>query len=91
LVLDRYSAPRKAARLLQDEHPDGFEVEWLPTYAPEVNAVEMLWKHTKYGDLANSLREDITHLRRCVTTSMENTRSQTQLTPSFFRYGELRQ
>jgi len=33
LVLDRYSAHRKAVRLLQEEHPDRFEVEWLPAYA----------------------------------------------------------
>lgn len=89
LVLDRYSAHRKAVRLLQDEYPDWFEVEWLPAYAPELNPVEMLWNHTKYADLANFLPEDIAHLHQSVTTSMGHTRSQSQLIRSFFRYAEL--
>ena len=55
LVLDRYSVHRKAVRLLQERHPDWFEVEWLPAYAPDLNPVEMIWNHTKYGDLANFL------------------------------------
>jgi hypothetical protein len=37
VVLDRYNAHRKAVRLLQAEHPDWIEVEWLPAYAPELN------------------------------------------------------
>jgi len=59
LVLDRYSAHRKAIRLLQEQHPDWIEVVWLPAYAPELNPVEMAWNHSKYGDLANFLPEGI--------------------------------
>ena len=46
LVMDRYSSHRKAVRLLQKAGVDWFEVEWLPSYAPELNPVEMLWNHT---------------------------------------------
>ncbi len=53
MVLDRYSAHRKAIRLLQEPHPDWLEAVWLPAYAPDLNPVEMVWNHTRYGDLAN--------------------------------------
>lgn len=90
LVLDRYSAHRKAVRLLQAQHPDWFEVAWLPAYAPELNPVEMLWNHTKYADLANFIPEGVDHLHQAVDTSIENTRTQTDLIRSFFQYAGLK-
>lgn len=89
LVLDRYSAHRKAVRLLQAKHPDWFEVEWLPAYAPELNPVEMLWNHTKYADLANFIPEDVHHLHQAVAISLTDTRTQTHLIRSFFQYAGL--
>ena len=47
VVLDRLNAHRKPVRLLRAEHPEWFEVEWLPAYAPDLNPVEMVWNHTK--------------------------------------------
>jgi len=44
---------RKAVPVLQGAHPDWFEVEWLPAYAPELNAVEMVWNHSDCGVPAN--------------------------------------
>jgi transposase len=89
LVVDRYSAHRKAVRLLQAAHPDWFEVEWLPAYAPELNPVEMLWNHTKYADLANFLPQDVHDLHRAVAASIDNTRAQGDLIRSFFQYAGL--
>ncbi|MGB9872775.1 MAG: transposase [Anaerolineae bacterium] len=89
LVLDRYSAHRKAVRLLREAHPDWFDVEWLPAYAPELNPVEMVWNHSRYGDLANFIPEDVNDLHRAVTTSLEGTRKQTQLLHAFFKYAGL--
>jgi transposase len=89
LVLDRYSAHRKAVRLLQSKHPDWFEVTWLPAYAPELNPVEMLWNHTKYADLANFIPEDIDDLHQAVACSIANTRLERRLIRSFFRYARL--
>jgi len=85
VVLDRLSAHRKAVRLLQAAHPNWFEVEWLPPYAPDLNPVEMVWNHTKYGDLANFIPDDIHHLRQAVTDSLSNARSQPERLRSFFR------
>lgn len=89
LVLDRYSAHRKAVRILQEEHPDWFEVEWLPAYAPDLNPVEMVWNHSKYGDLANFIPEDVNDLQQAARTSFENTRGQTRLLHAFFQYAGL--
>jgi transposase len=89
VILDRFSAHRKAVRLLQAQHPDWLEAEWLPAYAPELNPVEMVWNHTKYSDLANFLPEDIDHLGQSVTRSIENTRRKSQLIRSFFQHAGL--
>lgn len=89
VVLDRYSAHRKAIRLLQAKHPHWFEVEWLPAYAPELNPVEMLWNHTKYGDLANFIPENVDDLHQAIAHSIENTRNKTHLIRSFFRFAGL--
>lgn len=86
LVLDRYSAHRKAVRLVQEKHPDWFEVEWLPAYAPDLNPVEMVWNHSKYGDLANFIPEDVDDLHQAVTTSLVSIRSQAPLMRSFCRH-----
>jgi len=85
VVLDRLSVHRKAVRLLQAAHPDWFEVQWLPPYAPDLNPVEMVWNHTKYGDLANFIPDDLDHLPQAVTNSLSNARSQPELLRSFFR------
>jgi transposase len=89
LVLDRYSAHRKAVRLLQEAGIDWFEVEWLPGYAPDLNPVEMLWNHTKYADLANFIPDDVHHLLQSVHTSITHTRQNGRLLRSFFKHSEL--
>lgn len=89
LVLDRYSVHRRAVRLTQAKHPDWFEAEWLPAYAPELNAVEMLWNHTKCGDLVNFIPEDVNDLHQSVAVSISDTHTQTRLLHSFFQYAKL--
>jgi transposase len=83
--MDRLSAHRKAVRLLQAAHLGWFEVEWFPAYAPDLNPVERVWGHTKYGDLANFLLDDVPHLHRAVTDSLKHTGRNPTLPRSFFR------
>ena len=85
VVMDRFSAHRKAVRMLQAAHPDWFEVEWLPAYAPDLNPVEMVWNHTKYADLANFIPDDVHDLHRAVTDSLKDTGRNPTLLRSFFR------
>ena len=89
VILDRLNAHRKAVRLLQTAHPDWFEVAWLPAYAPELNPVEMVWNHTKYGDLANFIPENLNHLHQAAAASLEHTRTQSQLIRSCFHHARL--
>lgn len=89
VILDRLNAHRKAARILAERHPRPFSFAWLPPYAPELNPVEALWNHTKYGDLANYIPEDIHDLEDKAEASISDTRSQPQLLRSFFQYAEL--
>jgi transposase len=89
LVLDRYSAHRKAVRLLQEAGVDWFDVEWLPSYAPDLNPVEMLWNHTKYADLANFIPDNVHDLAHAVSNSIGNTRKNSHLVCSFFNYAGL--
>lgn len=85
VVMDRFNAHRKAVRVLQAQHPHWFEVEWLPAYAPDLNPVEMVWNHTKYADLANFIPDDLDHLHRAVTDSLEDIGRDPALLRSFFR------
>ena len=89
LILDPLSAHRKAVRLLQEAGAAWLEVEWLPSYAPDLNPVEMVWNHTKYADLANFIPEDIHHLEQAVTTSIAETRKVHSLKQAFFAHAGL--
>jgi transposase len=89
LVLDHYNAHRKAVRLLQAEHPDWFEVEWLPAYTPDLNPVELVWSRAKYSDMANIIPEDEHDLHQAITTSLESTSAPSRLIRSFFRHAGL--
>jgi transposase len=45
----------------------------LPAYAPELNPVEFIWSHTKYGDLANFIADKVDHLDDRLSESLEDT------------------
>lgn len=60
-------------------------VEWLPAYAPELNPVEHVWGHAKYGDLANFAPVDLDDLEAAVVTSLAHKREQRDLLAAFFR------
>lgn len=82
VVLDRLGAHRSAAKHLSG---DGrFEFEWLPPYAPDLNAVEPVWSRTKYTDLANFVPEDVEDLATEAELSLEDTQGDQQLLRSFF-------
>ena len=72
VVLDRLNARRSAARKLEDRGT-GYDFEWLPAYAPELNPVEFIWNHTKYGDLSNFVPDDVSHLEDRVEDSLCST------------------
>lgn len=89
LILDRWNVHRSAVRRLVEKCDDGVHVEWLPSYAPELNPVEQVWNNTKYSDLANYIPEDIDDLAAAVRDSINSKRHDQQLLHSFFKTAKL--
>jgi len=89
LVIDRLGAHRAAVRSLQARYGPRLEVEWLPAYAPELNPTEHVWGHTKTGDLANFIPDDVFHLGRKVASRLRKTRHDQPLLRSFFKTSKL--
>ena len=90
LVWDRYSVHRSTARRLQRQHPEWFDIEWLPAYAPELNPVEQGWNHTKYAELPNFIPRNVNHLEKAITAAMSKHQRSQPLLRSFFQYAKLR-
>lgn len=89
VIWDRLNAHRTAARRLQEQKGSAFRFEWLPPYAPDLNPVEPVWAHTKHGDLANFLPENVDHLWLGAVASLESTRLKPRLLRSFFKHAQL--
>lgn len=89
VVMDRWSVHRAALRRLLEAGSRWLAVEWLPAYAPELNPTEQVWNHTKYGDLANYIPEDLEALWREVERSIGAKRSCPGLLRSFFNHADL--
>jgi transposase len=85
LVLDRWLVHRWGARRIERRFSRRVEIEWLPAYAPELNPVEQVWNHSKYGELANYIPEDVLELERSVCSSINHMCSQKSLLCSFFK------
>ena len=45
----------------------------------------MVWNHSKDGELANVIPQDVDDVQRAVTAALENKGAQTQLIRSFFQ------
>lgn len=88
VILDRLPAHRSAARRLRGD--ERFVFEWLPGYAPDLNPVEPGWSHTKYGDMANYIADDVLDLEIEAELSLRDTRTKPELLRSFFQAARLK-
>lgn len=89
VVWDRWAVHKSAIRYFKKHHPDWFQFEPLPAYAPELNPVEPSWGHTKYADLANFLPDNLEELSKAVDSSLSQKRENPNLLRSFFEYAKL--
>ena len=89
MVWDRWAVHHSAAAYFDKNHPYWFEFEWLPPYSPQLNPVEQCWNHTKYGDLANFIPDDINHLETEVHNSIDALHHNQTLLRSFFDFVKL--
>ena len=47
-------------------------LERLPAYAPDLNPVEQVWSHLKYGRMANFVPESLNHLDHTVRSHLQS-------------------
>jgi transposase len=66
-----------------DDHKD-VSVEPFPPYAPELNPVDFVWGHIKYGRLANYCPKNLNELREKVISELFRVRDRPDLLRSFF-------
>jgi transposase len=89
VVLDRFNVHRKAIRLLRNSGASWLSVEWLPSYAPDLNPVEAMWGCTKYGDLANYAPDDLYELGAEIGDSFVRQYRDLTLKRSYFQTAKL--
>jgi transposase len=68
---------------LQDDYPR-LSLEKLPPYAPELNPVEFLWNHLKYGVLSNFVPDDIFQLDTALKKHLKRAKRSSTRLHSFF-------
>ncbi len=77
-----------AIRALLEQYPR-LSLERLPAYAPDLNPVEMLWSHLKYGLMANFVPKDVKDLERVVLANLAEVRSDPGLIRSLWKGSKL--
>jgi transposase len=62
----------------------GLRVELLPSYAPDLNPAEWLWRHLKEVEMANLTCLDLEELHEAFYLALGRVRGKPRLFPSFF-------
>jgi transposase len=74
LIWDRSSSHKHALVREYLAAQAGWSVEFLPSYAPELNPVEDIWSHFKFGRLANFTPATTEDIRTAVRRETRRTR-----------------
>ena len=64
-------------------------LERLPPYTPELNPVEYLWSHLKYGALPNFVPDNVFHLNDVLRQRLHRARQSAPRLRSFFKQSGL--
>jgi transposase len=64
-------------------------LERLPPYTPELNPVEYLWNHLKYGVLSNFMPDDVFHLDGVLKQRFRRARASVPRLQGFFKQSGL--
>ncbi len=67
------------------EHPS-IEAHAFPPYAPELNPVDLVWGHVKWGRLANYCPHDLTELRTTLDKEFVRLKRRPDLLKSFLAH-----
>jgi transposase len=63
---------------------ENLRVEFLPSYGPDLNPVEWLWRHLKQEEMKNLACLDLEELHEEIHLALGRVRSKTRLPPTFF-------
>jgi transposase len=91
-ILDNLPAHFPAVAQLRNELAETateVAVEWLPTYAPELNPTEFVWRESKYVELANYAPKELDILQRKVGQSLTPKQNHQSFLQSCFDFAEL--
>lgn len=74
VILDRASiyTSKKMQQRAKQWQKQGLYLQFLPAYCPELNLIEILWKHVKYYWLAVSAYHNMTSLKDQLTKVLED-------------------
>ena len=89
VIWDRFSGHKKAARLLNAIYGRRIQIDYLPAYAPDLNVVDHAWGHTKYGEMANFIAENLDDLAQEIAKSLLAKHKRSDLLRSFFTHARL--
>lgn len=91
LIWDNYPAHKPTARMMTTPGwpmapKVAIDIQYLPTYAPDFNPVEQVWKSVKYDDLANYVPTDLAALKARLDQSLRGVQDRPELLRSFVRW-----
>src|SRR5262249_39143480 len=89
IIWDRWSGHDKAARLLQALYGTRIHIAYFPAYAPELKPIENCWSHTKYGEMAHCIPQDVEPLADEVAPSLVAKPRRQDLLQAFFQHARL--
>lgn len=89
LLWDHLQAHRSAfVREYLARTPD-LDIEYFPTYAPELNPIEALWSDTKQHDLVQFCPHNLAELERAVDTALDRKTHDQHRLASYIHQAEL--
>lgn len=89
LIWDNWGVHRSRQTRVFLEARRWLRVEWLPPYAPELNAVEYFWTQSKYHGLSNHALMGLDCLEEAITQQFVEIRCRQELLQSFVRQAKL--
>lgn len=90
VIWDRLPAHRSRVVKRYIEGQDGHIVlEYLPSYAPELNPVEYIWGHWKHHELPNFCPKDSTQLSTHARRALRRMQRRPTLVTAFWKQADL--
>lgn len=92
VILDNWDPHRLAIDYLEETNSataSRLAVAYFPTYAPDLNPLEQLWTHVKYGQLANYVPERIEQLHHRAAQLIAAKQPQQETLRNYIRTAEL--